>query len=963
LFLVELAETSSIYPLIFARIIPYLLLNMKNYTILFVLSCISHLLIAQNIWHKTGLSLYPAEPLIKLTDDNGGYQLSTGFELYTFDHLGVQTGYLKKDFPQSPSATNIWMDVIKKYDAGTGDPYFIFARRTINSPIFNLVVYRPGSGYLYEQSFTDTIASITSRTQVTLINLNDSTFFAFGRKYVRKFHFSPEEGFTQLWSHPLSKPIGGVKLHSSGAQILVSDESARFYALDTDGNELWSSNTLSATSIDDIEGGYVGCHRLASPARLEKYDSEGSQIWQKITEDNTYSSVVGTSGGGIAVTGADNSGRIILVKYNAEGMELWRRQWQQGTGVGLLTTLDGGFLIAAKVGTSSGSVLIKTDDNGNTPAPEKTELRSRRLKTAVLEASQQPNALFFTSSSYEGLYSVADSTYTFFFMEPFIGGKDLSGDLHFAEGDVHAGIPHFKPGVLQSAAPDFNRVWLAERDEINRMRADFGSDHVLNNLIPYDLLTWPGKGNPHLRVNPDYTSVTTDPNLFPAPFADLNNDGIYNVYDGDYPLIKGDKMMWWAICDSTYQPLSNRKMIGLDLLLSAYATDCPQSELVNHSIYLDIQAINRSSSNYEDMQFGFLTDLAVGCSYDDYHGTLPQTNSIYAYNKTETDYVLCDGEHTLGNHFFVPSFSFMNRSLDHSMFPYGNYASPYIPNISFPETLEGQYHILEGKWEDGTPLTAANTGYNPGNTDFTNYSFPANPSDPEGWNMCNADSLSWPIYRQYAINSHGPFSFPAGDTFQMTIQLSIHPDIPHPCPNIFGLVQPDLMQLQQWYDEGSLHATVDLGDIAQLPAGQSITLDAGTIGTAYQWSTGAVTPTIQVSAPGTYSVSVTLATGCEVTDQVSVQQASGTNAPAQTPDWTVYPNPAHGLVTVNCPDCKGSALQISLRNAQGSIIRRLENQESIFTLDTGNCPAGFYWVELRQNNQLLGSKKLVLSEQ
>jgi len=229
--------------------------------------------------------------------------------------------------------------------------------------------------------------------------------------------------------------------------------------------------------------------------------------------------------------------------------------------------------------------------------------------------------------------------------------------------------------------------------------------------------------------------------------------------------------------------------------------------------------------------------------------------------------------------------------------------------------------------------------------------------------MCNADSLSWPIYRQYAINSHGPFSFPAGDTFQMTVQLSIHPDIPHPCPNIFGLVQPDLMQLQQWYEEGSLHATVDLGNIAQLPAGQSITLDAGAGGTAYQWSTGAATPTIQVSVPGTYSVSVTLATGCEVTDQVSVQLASGTNTPAQIPDWTVYPNPAHGLVTVNCPDCRSGILQMTLRNAQGGIVHRLENRESTFVLDTRNHPAGFYWLELQRDGQLMGSKKLVLSGQ
>lgn len=53
--------------------------------------------------------------------------------------------------------------------------------------------------------------------------------------------------------------------------------------------------------------------------------------------------------------------------------------------------------------------------------------------------------------------------------------------------------------------------------------------------------------------------------------------------------------------------------------------------------------------------------------------------------------------------------------------------------------------------------------------------------------------------------------------------------------------------------------------------GQSATLSAGQTGVSYSWSTGAVTPVITVSAAGTYSVTVTDASGCTGTLAHTVQ--------------------------------------------------------------------------------------------
>ena len=64
---------------------------------------------------------------------------------------------------------------------------------------------------------------------------------------------------------------------------------------------------------------------------------------------------------------------------------------------------------------------------------------------------------------------------------------------------------------------------------------------------------------------------------------------------------------------------------------------------------------------------------------------------------------------------------------------------------------------------------------------------------------------------------------------------------------------------------------IDLGnDITEdfNPSGNSIVLDAGSGFTSYNWSTGETTQTINVTTEGTYSVTVTNATGCSAFDEM-----------------------------------------------------------------------------------------------
>lgn len=67
---------------------------------------------------------------------------------------------------------------------------------------------------------------------------------------------------------------------------------------------------------------------------------------------------------------------------------------------------------------------------------------------------------------------------------------------------------------------------------------------------------------------------------------------------------------------------------------------------------------------------------------------------------------------------------------------------------------------------------------------------------------------------------------------------------------------------------------VSLGQDTAFCPGGSVLLDAGNPGATYLWNTGATTQTLNISASGTYQVTVTNSAGCEAGDTVLVSAAS-----------------------------------------------------------------------------------------
>ncbi|MCE7926730.1 MAG: hypothetical protein DYG98_27120 [Haliscomenobacteraceae bacterium CHB4] len=908
-------------------------------------------LLSQNIWHKKVPFNAINVSLCQLNTDGEHYFINGSRSFIQVDQLGTVTGFFDQE-----ALLPFWVSVKKRYEKATGNPYFwIIHRDTSPYRNYTFAKYQPGTGIVTQKTFSDSLTPISWR-QPQILDLDDSTVVVFGRKYFRKIKYSETGGFSEEWVKSLDIPVTAALLHD-GIFILAS-ETGLVTSLNEDGSQNWANNhPLGCRSLKTTADGYIGCGRTPeNMAAVIRLTFGGGETWFKTTSDADYYDVINTSDGGFVVTGISDSSKICLIKFDASGAQVWKREYSKGTGFGVLEAPDGGFVLAGRGTNPNGSLyIIKTDSQGLTAPVEDAPITGRQISTSSLQATLFPRSSIFFDGNSPQFISLADTgAATIFTFAPSIGGYDPDNILHLAADNYGLSVFDFRPGLVQSPARDFNRVWSVERKQIEQLRRDILLDDVLDELTPYDLITWPAKGNPHLKFNIDFTPVTTSPDLFPAPFRDINNDGIYNVYDGDYPLIKGDQMAWWVMTDSTEHTLSHGNAMQVDLLISVFGYDCPQTGTVDKSLFVDFDVINRSVDSYQNTYMGFFTDFDLGCYHDDYVGTMSDVNTYYVYNQDTIDLFCDQGVQGFGHEIPVQTATFINKTLHHTT----TYFLPLGPGYG-PDLPSEFYNILQGKWSNGVPLTEGGTGYSPNSTDYTNYIFPDNPADPQGWTMCSGN---FNLNDMEMFASHGPFNFAAGDTFNIQVAFTLHPDIPHPCPDIFGLVKPAVAQISQWKNDGALDAGVDLGQVVSLPPGQSVTLDPGIVpGAIYSWSTGASAPTITVTQPGEYTVTVTLSTGCQVVENVLVQLGTSVKQPDITPYWSVHPLPASDFVYVECPDCAEGNLQAILRNAQGAALLNLEGQGNQFRMTIQHLPTGFYWMELWQKGRFLGSKKLVIA--
>lgn len=374
-----------------------------------------------------------------------------------------------------------------------------------------------------------------------------------------------------------------------------------------------------------------------------------------------------------------------------------------------------------------------------------------------------------------------------------IGGQDPVGQAHVAAVRFRQVGDDFWPGPLdQNGAIDSttcvenDRIYKLNRWQVAEFRQHFAS---VGYVIPTDILEWPATGNPY---------AVTDAK---APFVDVNFDGIYDPFDGDYPAfafdvptnrdyhLMGDQCLWWVINDKgNVHTETEAESLGVEIQCMAYAfATC---DPLNDQTFYRYTVTNKSTIDYYDTYIGLWVDVDLGFAQDDYVQCEVTRNLGFAYNGFAVDGT--GGPHEYGAHppaagigILEGPFANPNDGVDNdrdgmmdeigerlmmSRFIYHNNSSGIQGD---PATGEDYYNYMRGIWRDGAQMCFGQNGHPNGGCDVgvpALFMFPGD-SDPMGYGTGGVPQPLWteqtagnpPLDRRFLMSS-GPFAFQSGRT-------------------------------------------------------------------------------------------------------------------------------------------------------------------------------------------------------
>ena len=329
------------------------------------------------------------------------------------------------------------------------------------------------------------------------------------------------------------------------------------------------------------------------------------------------------------------------------------------------------------------------------------------------------------------------------------------------QSNIHASAEHyFTQGEDFWAGPvatlyDSNyearwyKIWNLTREEI-----DYHKNHWSEpgyEPLP-DILSWPGNGD-----------ITNGEAEQLAPYFDLNNNGVYEPLQGDYPMIKGDQCLFYILNDVNVHDATGARSFGAEVHVMAYAFNCETDSAFNNTMFFNYQLHNLSDTAYQDCYFGFFSSWLLGDGWHNYTGCDTLLHSYYCYKGVDYDNGWLSGDTiwSYGNYPPALSVTFLNKTMTNYIrfYDLGPASNPYY-GYQFHNSQKG---ILK----DSTHITYGGWGWN--GAVPTNYMYPGDPLDTlNGWTELTAgNSPTW----QLGLGSHGPFTFNPGEEISFDFAL------------------------------------------------------------------------------------------------------------------------------------------------------------------------------------------------
>ena len=423
-----------------------------------------------------------------------------------------------------------------------------------------------------------------------------------------------------------------------------------------------------------------------------------------------------------------------------------------------------------------------------------------------------------------------------------MGGLDDQGDLHIAAQTYRQSGDDYWPGPLDtlSGMADsaskvlYDNVWKIDKSTIDTFRLKFLDGSVSNGSfsVPDIILNWPAQGSGNFSRHL-------------APFVDFNQDGVYDPFDGDYPKIKGDQMIWWIMNDnfSQHEVTGTPNNLGVEIHASAYAFNCPSvsddDSVINYTTFYSYEIINRSPYNYHDFYMGISTDIDLGNGFDDYAGCDSSRSFAYGYNGDSID----EGSHGYGLNPPMINFVLLKGPLappgdgvdndrdfiidesDESLKMTGfmfNYGGPFVDGN--PSTAIHYYDRMKSLWKDGSPMTYGGTGYSNDSARIPEkFMFTGVPYSGNGWTEQTPGNGSIPNepYDRSFVSTVGPAFLPANGSVTLDYAYVYTRDQNNPNGLTTSIARNyfDVAKVQSWFDRDSFPCytnTIGIHELADM---------------------------------------------------------------------------------------------------------------------------------------------------
>jgi len=581
-----------------------------------------------------------------------------------------------------------------------------------------------------------------------------------------------------------------------------------------------------------------------------------------------------------------------------------------------------------------------------------------------------------------------------------IGGKDEANELHVAAVRFRALGYDFWPGpisnngtITPNQCVDNDRIYKLNRWEVAEFRERFSQ---VGYVIPADILEWPANGNPNSLAHAD------------APFIDVNNDGVYNANDGDYPAfafnepvdkdfhLLGDQCLWWVENDiGGPHSETGAAALGVELQYTAYAfATC---DPLNDQTFYRVKVINKGAHNYHDTYIGLWADTDLGFAEDDYVGCEVMRSLGYTYNGFAVDgnggpmhygaHPPAAGIGVLQGPLAVPNDG-VDNDRDGTIDEPGerNMMSHFVYHNNDPSNQGDQvtgseyYNYMRGIWRNGVPICYGGSGLTPNCTNCTveaDFMFPGT-SDPLGYGTGGVPQPLWteqtvgnsPQDRRFML-SMGPFDFDIGETEIIHYGALWARDTIETDPFASAEKLFEVKDLCQEKFDGNYENLDCCPPVAEIHLSQPLVnrffFSSIEEGDAYFWDFGNGLTSNERFPPMQFFIDndihevrlvVTNNCGSDTTYLDAGTIFFGVEEQENQIAVEVFPNPADSEITIQS---EISQIQsVSVYNAVGSLIQRSAVQSLRVQLDL-NMPQGLYLLHIETEIGLV-VKKLVVKQ-